>query len=312
MAAPLGFAASALATGGERPTIEATTAKAYEHEGTIEARIDPEGSETTYEIWLECRGAHEPTWPCEQRVEGHLAAGFEAKPVSLHLTGLQEGTYYEYGVVATNSAGQTKENGVNILLDPVIPPGACPDGCPSISPYESKISQETNEVTARYAAEAPAREAARQQAAKEQAEREAALAKSGQPSAATTTSSSSSAASESGGVSLGGTSIAVGRDGAALVKLSCFGIESCRGKLTLTAKVKKSHSPSIGTIAFSIAGDETKAVKVNLNPAGRALLKTDHGRCGASLAILELAPGAANTQTKTVHLVQQAAKAKKS
>ena len=82
MAVLIGFAASALAAGGERPTIEdTTTTKVYEHEGTIEAQIDPQGSETTYEIWLECRGPHEPTWPCEQRVEGHLAAGFEAKTV---------------------------------------------------------------------------------------------------------------------------------------------------------------------------------------------------------------------------------------
>ena len=141
MAVPLGFAPNAWRAGAERPTIEdRTMAKVYEHEGTIEARIDPQGSETTYEIWLECRGSHEPVWPCEQRVDGHLAAGFEAKAVSLQLTGLQEGTYYEYGVVAANSAGQTNENGVNILQDPVIPPGACPEGCGSNKPYETEIA----------------------------------------------------------------------------------------------------------------------------------------------------------------------------
>jgi hypothetical protein len=41
---------------------------------------------------------------------------------------------------AANSAGQTNENGVNIMQDPVIPPGACPDGCGSNKPYEPEIS----------------------------------------------------------------------------------------------------------------------------------------------------------------------------
>jgi hypothetical protein len=172
--------APALASGGELPTVEDVTAtKVYEHEGTIEAQIDPQGSETTYEIWLECRGPHEPIWPCVQRVEGHLAAGFEAETVSLHLTGLQEGTYYVFGVVAVNSAGQTKERGVSILQDPVIPPGACPDGCSTSEPYRPEPpSQASLESAQREAERITARtDAERQQQARaheEQKAREAA------------------------------------------------------------------------------------------------------------------------------------------
>jgi hypothetical protein len=121
-----------------------------------------------------------------------------------------------------------------------------------------------------------------------------------------------------GGVALAATSITVQSNGTALVKLNCLGIAGCHGKLTLTAKVtakvkgrsrgdgKKASVGAIssGSAGFSIAGDETKTVRVALDAAGRALFKADHGHCNASLAILELAPNPKNTQTKTVRLVQ--------
>lgn len=98
----------------------------------------------------------------------------------------------------------------------------------------------------------------------------------------------------------------------ALVKLNCLGIASCHGKLTLTAKStvgrkgkKQARTVAVGTMSFSIPGDETKTVQVGIDAAGRTLLKADHGRLGASLAILELAPSPMNTSTKTVQLVQQ-------
>ncbi len=119
---------------------------------------------------------------------------------------------------------------------------------------------------------------------------------------------------DTGSVSLDSSTIAVQSSDMALVKLNCLGIASCRGKLTLTAKStveakgkKKTRTVTIGTVSFSVVGDETKTVKLNLNAAGRALLKADHGRCAAHLTILELAPGAANTQTKTVRLVREKA-----
>jgi hypothetical protein len=118
----------------------------------------------------------------------------------------------------------------------------------------------------------------------------------------------------SGSVSLAGAVIALQGNGMALVKLNCLGIASCHGKLTVAAKDtvkgkdakdKKARSVSIGTTDFAISGDEATTVKMNLNAAGRALLKADHGRCSASLALLEFAPSSTNTQTKTVHLIQQ-------
>ena len=118
-----------------------------------------------------------------------------------------------------------------------------------------------------------------------------------------------------GGIALANTSIAVQPNGTALVKLECLGIASCRGKLKLRAKGTdgakgtngkiKARAVSIGSASFSIAGDETKTVKLDLNAAGRALLGADHGRLNASLQILELAPGPKNTQVKAVRLVRQ-------
>lgn len=121
---------------------------------------------------------------------------------------------------------------------------------------------------------------------------------------------------DKGGLSLAGTNVTVKGGGVAFVKLNCLGISSCRGKLTLTAKSgakgkKKARPVSIGTLSSLIAGDETKTVKLNLNTAGRAMLGADHGRLSASLALLELAPGAKSTQTmKTVRLVLQKAHGK--
>jgi hypothetical protein len=135
------------------------------------------------------------------------------------------------------------------------------------------------------------------------------------PSQATSPPATAPAPPPTGHLSLGGTHITVQASGVALVKLECVGSESCHGKLTLTAKSavkakkgKKQGTTRVVTIAtagFSVAGDGTETVKLALNGAGRALLDTDDGRLTGSLAILELAPGPAQTETTAVQLVQQ-------
>jgi len=326
VAVPLAFAPSALAAEGQPTIVDAQATNITEDSATLEAQIDPEGSETTYEFWREFSVCQHPS-DCEAIAvgtvgEGHIAAGDSEQTVSVQLSDLQPGYSYSYWAVATNSAGKVQSRERVFETQPA---GACSEGChEEVPPYESKLSPGIEESARNYAEGALAREAERQaKAAKEQAEREAAN-KAGQPVAPITTSSSPTPAI--GGLSLDGTSLTVQSNGMALVKLNCLGVESCRGKLTLTAKVatkakgkKKLASAktttmttTIGTVGFSIAGDETKAVKVDLNAPGRMLLKADHGRCDASLAILELAPGAENTQGETARLVQaKAAKAKR-
>jgi hypothetical protein len=124
-------------------------------------------------------------------------------------------------------------------------------------------------------------------------------------------------AAMTGGVSLTATSVSVQRNGMALVKLECLGIESCDGKLTLIANgivrvraKKKARAVTIGTVGFSIAGDEAKTIEFKLNTTGRALLKADHGRLSASLTILESSPAPAETHSENVHLAQQKAHGK--
>ncbi len=130
--------------------------------------------------------------------------------------------------------------------------------------------------------------------------------------AITTTPPATTAAT--GRVSLDGSTIAVESGGAARVKLTCTGTATCAGNLTLTAKSttkkgKKKHSKTqtIGTATFSIPAGSTATVKLTLGSAGKALLKTAHGRLSASLMILESSPAPAATRTESVHLTQQPA-----
>jgi hypothetical protein len=104
-----------------------------------------------------------------------------------------------------------------------------------------------------------------------------------------------------------GSEIKVQRGGAA-VKLTCKGTAMCRGKLTLTAKVggkrMKTRSRTIGTATFSISAGKTATVKLELNAAGRELLRARHGRMSASLTILKSSPSPMQTKTEKVQLVQ--------
>jgi hypothetical protein len=116
-----------------------------------------------------------------------------------------------------------------------------------------------------------------------------------------------------GSLALAGTTVPVQAAGVAQVKLECRGSETCSGKLTLSAKIaatakgknrQRSRTATIGTASFSVSGDEAKTVEIKLDAAARTALNSDRGRLSASLALLELAPNPANTQTASVDLVQ--------
>lgn len=114
-----------------------------------------------------------------------------------------------------------------------------------------------------------------------------------------------------GGIALAGGTITVQSDGTALVRLSCLGIRSCHGTLTLTAKgtasakgSKRARAVRIGTARLSISGDEGRTVKLALDAAGRALLNADHGHMRASLTVLKSSPAPSETQIESVRLVQ--------
>lgn len=123
-----------------------------------------------------------------------------------------------------------------------------------------------------------------------------------------------------GSVSLANPRIATTRGGKAEVELRCTGTGTCHGKLTLTVSTEgmfekrarsrkggKKHIKTtiIGTATFSIPPGKTATIKLTLDAAGRALLDMDHGYLNATLTIRESSPSPVQTNTDSVHLVQQ-------
>lgn len=139
---------------------------------TIEASINPESGETSYEIQLECQGPIASSQNCEpltvgpQRLQGTLPAGFETKVVTDAVTGLQPGYAYKYRVIAANWAGREGFVGAGFQTCP--PEGSCPP-----QPYRPGMSLWNIEAAEREAEEAPRLEAEREAKMREAAERAA-------------------------------------------------------------------------------------------------------------------------------------------
>ncbi len=101
----------------ERPTIESESASnVTSTDATLEAQIDPQGLETTYEFYLEAPSCQSfgPGY-CEASggtpiASGTIPAGSSAQTVSVDLVNargdLSPSTIYGYRVVATSSAGE--------------------------------------------------------------------------------------------------------------------------------------------------------------------------------------------------------------
>ncbi len=156
------FAAPALATGGP-PVIESMSASAG-GEIVAGANIDPEGLETTYEIWLECASCD----PSSQRVSGLLPAVNETRLVTLVLSGLQPGRYW-FAVLAHNAAGEA--SGRSDILEVPASPAPFPNGT---APNEIVRAPDLGEAAGqlKVIAEQRAREQTEQHS-REQAEKQA-------------------------------------------------------------------------------------------------------------------------------------------
>jgi hypothetical protein len=151
--------------------------------------------------------------------------------------------------------------------------------------------------------------------AREKREAEEAAAKKQQEETATKGKPEEAKIAIAGSVSLTGSVLSIQSGGKGSVKLLCAGTATCAGKLTLTVKAKKGKKAkveTIGTAAFSIPAGKTGVVTLTLTATGRALLKADHGKLGASLTIAKSSPSPTSTERASVTLVQkQATKAKK-
>jgi hypothetical protein len=119
-------------------------------------------------------------------------------------------------------------------------------------------------------------------------------------------------------VGLAGTHLTVKASGASSVKLTDTGTATCAGKLTLTVamttgkgKKKHTHTETIGIASFSVAANGTTTIELTLNTAGRDLLRSAHGKLGATLEIVKSSPAPAATQRNDVELTAAKAKAKK-
>jgi hypothetical protein len=158
------------------PTIISTAWAPTTSEVLLEAKIDPGGLETTYEIQVEC-----PDHVLCQRTEGKLPAIVENLTVILALREPQYGSTYWFTVTAHNAEGEASKSSEAALpsTPPEIPPGACPfGGCgPPQQPYTPPelpwANQSGNEAAARTVAEQRAKEHEEQQAKEAAAQRAA-------------------------------------------------------------------------------------------------------------------------------------------
>jgi hypothetical protein len=96
------------------PTIDSVTVKEVTMAGVaLEAQINPQGNETSYEfliVWraLKPRERGEPLPDGSPAQEGHIGAGSSDAAVSAFLSGLQPGYTYWYQVVATSLGNSTR------------------------------------------------------------------------------------------------------------------------------------------------------------------------------------------------------------
>ncbi len=137
-------------------------------EGLIEAQINPEWHETTWEITLNCPGQER----C-QHTEGQLSADHEEHTVALQLTGLEPGGTYRFWIEAHSTAGGAVWPGEFTV--PEVPPGAAPEGVKEKEPYTPPESlwanQSGKEAAERTVAEQHAKEHEEQQAKEAAAQR---------------------------------------------------------------------------------------------------------------------------------------------
>jgi hypothetical protein len=107
------------------------------------------------------------------------------------------------------------------------------------------------------------------------------------------------------GVTLISKRIAVQAHSRAAFRLRVSGAGKCAGKLRLriTRKIgRRAKLKTIGTAVFSITAGRSVTIKLNLNAAGRALLRSHHGQLNANLLIVRQSPRPSRSQAARVRL----------
>lgn len=167
------------------PTIESVTLKEVTMAGvSLEAQINPQGNETSYEfliVWraLKPRERGEPLPDGPPAQEGHIGAGYSDVTVSALLSGLQPGYTYWYQVVATSLGNSTRSAATALpYFNPDWYYSGYEEGPPYVPPQRAGCADESGNLaaaeTVREQREIEAKEAAAKQTAAKEAE-EAAL-----------------------------------------------------------------------------------------------------------------------------------------
>jgi hypothetical protein len=124
-------------------------------------------------------------------------------------------------------------------------------------------------------------------------------------------------AAASGRVVLDGLTVGVENSRAAAIRLTCRGVLTCMGKLTLTARApagkgatRHARPETVGTARYSIGAGKNATIAVTLDKNGRSLLSAAHGQLSATLAIFRTSPLPRKTQVEHVRLDVKAEQAK--
>jgi hypothetical protein len=156
----------------EAPTLlNAEPLKITENGATLQLQINPQGAETSYEVWLECQQATYDAIGCgavtggPHEVGGTLPPSSEAQTTTVAIAGLDAGYTYIYRVAASNAAGRTEEE-PRLSFETFLQ-GACGfGGCP----YRPSISLASIEGARKEAARVFAEVEAERRAAREREE----------------------------------------------------------------------------------------------------------------------------------------------
>ena len=155
----LAWGLPALAQAASMPAIDSTSvAHIRQNAAAIEAQIDPEGSATTYEVWVwpGCSAGFCERGPPYVAATGHIPAGSGDRAVSAWVSELEAGASNNgYWVVATNASGTTESAHLTFttppaVAEPAIEGESVADITQSDATLEAKINPEGLDYGAYY------------------------------------------------------------------------------------------------------------------------------------------------------------------
>lgn len=217
------------------------------------------------------------------------------------------------------------EGGTFVYLNNEYSPGAwTTESWTEISSYDAAFTAvfaTEQEVAAEKAAEAQAaatKNAEEEASAKQAAAFEAAVKKLAELEAKTKAEEAAKKRAEEEAkttIVLDGSTITLRASGEAPIRITCSGVGTCTGTLTLelkgaTGKGKHKHTKieRVGAVSFSVPAGTAETVDIAVDGAGRSLLKSSGGHIGGTLVILKSAPAPSTTLDDAVHLSEKLAK----